>query len=244
MNLTLKQKYCNFSVATLSAILCLYMLSSCGLGTEVGNGVKDEEKNKKQGTAASNSEGSDSGGGQESTNEDKEPLQDSSKSDVQAIDYGIDTRLLFNSCGSPFETVYKAPFELKGIVKNGSEELLKGAYDAELDSVTISNRKDNVLAKIKDDDVKGDHKVIVTAEDGSEIESKFACSAIDETDDNGIYTYKVTMTMLDTNGSPDQSKPESTLTWMVDKTKMIYDLISISISSDEAELLKMEAALD
>jgi hypothetical protein len=26
--------------------------------------------------------------------------------------------------------------------------------------------------------------------------------------------------------------------------KMIYDLISISISSDEAELLKMEAALD
>ena len=242
MNLVLKLKNCNLLVAPSVALLCLYLMSSCGLGTEVGNGAKEEGKSKKTGTAASNNEGSDSGGDQESTTA-KDPLQDSDSKD-QVIDYGIDTGLLFNSCGSPFESAYKSPFELKGIVANGSEEVLKGTYDSELMSVTISNRKDAVLAKIKDDAVNGDHKVEVSAKDGSKIASNYTCSAIAETEDNGIYTYMVTMTTLDPSGNAEAEKQETNLTWIVDKTKTTHVLISISVSSEDTELLKLEAVMD
>ena len=81
------------SLATASsvALLCLYLLS-CGLGTEVGNGAKDEGKTGKKATEANDNSGSNSAGDEKSTRESLESADVDAA--VEGVDYGIDLGIL------------------------------------------------------------------------------------------------------------------------------------------------------
>jgi len=62
------------SAASSFAMLCFCLLSSCGLGTEVGNGAKDKGTKGKKGTQANNEMGSNDGE-DVSNKADSEPLK-------------------------------------------------------------------------------------------------------------------------------------------------------------------------
>ncbi len=233
MKLLLKLNLNGLAAASSAALFCLYMLSSCGLGTEVGNGAKEDGGNKKKSTQANNQSGAEPTDA-ENENEEKDSLDG-------ALDYGIDMSILLNSCASPFETVYKSPFVLSGLLKNGKTEKITGKYDSTFESMTISDSKDKVLAKIKDDATNGDHKVLVSKNDGTGLLSAYLCSSIKEADDSGIVTYSVILTPKDVDGNADASKAVSTLVWVVDKTETVPELNSITVSSVEVELLKLES---
>ena len=243
MKLMFKNMSQSYASATSAALLCVYMFSACGLGTEVGNGAKDDGKSKK-GTQANSEDNGDGAGGaenEESTSVESDPIKQEGDSASVAVNYGIDMAILFNSCGSPFETFYKMPFVLSGTAKSGVKEKLKGNFDATLNTVVISDTKDKVLAHIKDDTTVGDHIVLVSKKDGSAFPSAYVCSEINETDDSGAFTYSVILTAVDSEGNTDESKPESTLSWIVDKTQSTPELTSISVTSEEVELLKLES---
>jgi hypothetical protein len=86
----------------------------------------------------------------------------------------------------------------------------------------------------------GDHKVIVTKNDDSVYPSAYVCSDVTETDDAGVYSYSVILTPVDSEGTTNVNKPESTLFWVVDKTQSIAELTTISVVSEDVELLKLE----
>jgi len=148
---------------------------------------------------------------------------------------------LLNSCGSAFETVYQSPFVLKGTVKSGEDATLSGTYDTDLKVMIISDSKNKILAHIKDDMIAGDHNVLVTKKDGVSVQPKYSCTNLQEIDEDGIYTYSVDLTALDQDGSLDDNAPVNNLTWTVNKTQTLPELLSISVTKDGDELLKLEA---
>lgn len=231
-------KYHSYASTTSAVFLCFYLFSACGLGTEVGNGNKEKGESKK-GTQA-NSESGSNDGQDESTNAGSD--SDKEDSSIKApLDYGVDMAIIFNSCGSPFEAFYKMPFVLSGTAKSGKTVNLEGDFNATLSTLEISDGDNNVLAHVKDDITADDHKVIVTKKDDTTYPSSYVCSEVVETDETGIFSYSVIMTPVDSEGMTNESKPESTLSWVVDKTQPTPELISISVTSEEDELLKLES---
>ena len=239
MKLSFKNRSHNNVSSTTAALLCLCMLSACGLGTEVGNGAKDDDtQKKKSGSAANNEAESTDGKDQDMNSEIEEKNNDDDVTILSA--YSIDMGIIFNSCGSPFEPLYKMPFILNGTVKSGKKVQLTGDFNASLDTVIVSNGSDNTLAHIKDDDTVGDHKVIVTKKDSSTYPSPYVCSEIVESVEASIHSYSIILTPVNAEGMTDDSKPETTLNWVVDKTQSTPALTSISVTSEEIELLKLE----
>jgi len=226
----------NENLASIAAVflLCFSMLSSCGLGTEVGNGFKDEGESKKKGTNASSSEKVQEDGTK------TDPMKGEGAPEIPDVDYSI----LLNSCGSPFEPIYQTPFVLSGTAKSDIAVEIRGAYDLTLGVLTVSNKTGKFLANIQDDEENGDHKVLVTDENYLGMASNYSCSDVQEVDENNYHTYSVVLTPLYKNDNPVTNAIGSTLTWVVDKTQSPPKLILITVSSDEIELLKLEAYQD
>jgi hypothetical protein len=236
MKLSLKNRSHSNVSSTTAALLCLCLLSACGLGTEVGNGAKDDDTQKKSGSAANN-ESTD--GKDQDMNADINEKNDDGDVIILAA-YSIDMGIIFNSCGSPFEPLYKMPFTLNGTAKSGKKVQIIGDYNASADTVVISDGIDNSLAYIEDDATLGDHKVIVTKKDSSPYPSPYVCSEVVEAIEDSIHSYSVILTPVNPEGMTDDSKPETTLSWVVDKTKSPPALTAISVTSEEIELLKLE----
>lgn len=242
MKLSLKIRSRSHVFATSAALLCAYLLFSCGLGTEVGNGAKDKDKDGK-GTNAANTEPESSGDQDPSPSEENGQGKEPSHVKVPA-DYGIDLAIIFNSCGSPFEPMYKMPFILSGNAKSGNKVKLNGKFDAKSDALLVSDSNQEILAHIRDDINAGDHKVTVSKKDGSTYQSSYACSEVVETDDASIYSYSVILTPVNADGVIDENKPEITLSWIVNKTQSIPELTSISVTAEEVELLKLTSGTE
>ena len=241
MKLTLNPSSNCLATASSVALVCLYLLS-CGLGTEVGNGAKETGTTGEKKTQASNESESGNDGGPESNGEEKSTSEDQSPLDAAlgGVDYGIDLAILFNSCGSPFETIYDFDtIVLKGTPKNGTSQKLTAVYDINK-SLKFSDSKNKGLLDIADDETKDDYSVVVTKKDGSEFPSAYLCSNVVEEGNNGYHNYSVTLTPKDSQGNANASKPTSTLVWSVDKTQSNRKLVWIKVSTDDVELLKLE----
>ena len=239
MKLSFKNRSPNNASSTTAALLCLCMLSACGLGTEVGNGAKDDDTQKKKSGSAANNEAESTDGKDQTMNPEIEEKNNDDDVTILAA-YGIDMGIIFNSCGSPFEPLYKMPFTISGTVKSGKKVQFTGDFNASIDTVVISDGSNNPLAHIKDDATAGDHKVIVTKKDSSTYPSPYVCSEIVEAVEASIHSYSVILTPVKADDMTDDSKPETTLSWVVDKTQSPPALTSISVTSEAIELLKLE----
>lgn len=104
-----------FKLTTLTMLsICL---TSCGLGTEIGNGLqpKKDEDGKKSNKAAAEDADSDNLGTDGGGSSEGDPVLSAPNVDADSIHVGttsIPKSLLFAGCGSPFAAELDLPFDL------------------------------------------------------------------------------------------------------------------------------------
>lgn len=214
-------------------LLMQFSMNGCGLGTEVGNGVKPEnEEGSSKKTAASDNAPAEQG---DAENSDKmeTPTANSAEQPTPGT-YDFDVNILLNSCGSPFESVYNGQIALSGLNASGKNNLITGDYNTVTGSWVINDTFGKFLATISNDNTVDDYKVDVVDIDQKTIEPGYVCAQQAGSNENDIYTYNFELTK---NGK------KSLLSWKVDTSETEEKLISISIKPDAAQItvIKLEA---
>ena len=219
-------------------LLLQLSLTGCGLGTEVGNGVKPESEDDSKKTSASQkadpAEQQDAVNSQ-SDNEDAGTVPEGAEvsSDVPGT-YDFDINILLNSCGSPFESGYNGKFNLNGKNIQGKIYSVSGEYNFQTGTWVLKDTFGKILATISDDDTTGDGIVEVYDADQVPFDSGYVCNQQTGSTENStkVFNYE-----LIKNGK------STTLSWSVGENGSDEKLISISIKPESAEskLIELKA---
>lgn len=219
-------------------LLLQFSITGCGLGTEVGNGLKPgtEDEDSKKTSASEKTSPMEQ---EDAINSDGETAGNMPEDDDVISDepgaYDFDINILLNSCGSPFESGYNGKINLTSKNNQGKFNFISGEYNKPTGTWTLKNSFGKFLATISDDNTPDDRIVEVLDANQVPIDSGYVCSQQTGSSENNIYTYNFELTKYEKS---------ATLSWNVEDNGIEEKLISISIRpvSSESGVIKFEAS--
>ena len=242
--------------AALIATSLMIITSSCGLGTEIGNGLRpgsstagtgtDEPAAKQEPYTASNSVPSDDAASGSSSS------HASTSGDVANIlSQLVDLKILYTSCASPFADAFQpaSGVTLK-FSSNVSGVETVDAFSAEYSSAsgsetahwTIVNADAATVAIVSEDSAEKAHHALVLDPNSSPMSDAYLCASVTDVDlpadakNNLANAHQTTAIMT------DQSKaPAATVVWTVspDRTTLLH--IDITSATPGAAVISLDA---
>lgn len=162
-----------------SLLLALLLPSGCGLGTEVGNGAKEEGKTDKN-AAANNEQSEETPESSDTGAPGEDSATDGSEEPGYVPPFDFDLNVLTAACASPFGDDLASPVSLASIEPEGERNRIDAEYEAEGGIWKLMDLNGATIREVIKSPENGPYAVTAADETGAKVGVEYTCTAVQD----------------------------------------------------------------